>query len=106
MTLRPYGRWFITQPAREAPRQIWRSAARRASDTYRRGMARTVRVTIRVTPEQRALIAAGAALAGQSISAFLRTAALERADRLIAAETATARRARSFSHGRWRGRKT
>ena len=48
------------------------------------GMARTERITARVNPEQRARIATGAALAGQSISAFLRTAALEHAERLIA----------------------
>jgi uncharacterized protein (DUF1778 family) len=37
-----------------------------------------------MTSEQRALIAKGASLAGESISAFLRTAALERAERLLA----------------------
>lgn len=47
-------------------------------------MARTERITARVTPEQRAHIIRGAALAGQSISAFLRTAALQRAERVIA----------------------
>ncbi len=47
-------------------------------------MAYTERITARVTPEQRARIAFGAALAGQSISAFLRTAALEHAERVIA----------------------
>lgn len=47
-------------------------------------MARTERITVRVTPEQRERIATGAALAGQSISAFLRTAALEHAERVIA----------------------
>jgi uncharacterized protein (DUF1778 family) len=46
-------------------------------------MARTVRITARVTPEERARIAMGAALAGQSLSAFLRTAALEEADRIL-----------------------
>jgi uncharacterized protein (DUF1778 family) len=47
-------------------------------------MARTERITAGVTPEQRARIATGAALARQSISAFLRTAALERAEHVIA----------------------
>jgi uncharacterized protein (DUF1778 family) len=37
-------------------------------------MARTERITARVTPEQRARIAKGAALAGQSMSAFVRPA--------------------------------
>jgi len=46
-------------------------------------MTRTVRITARVTPEERARIAMGAALAGQSLSAFLRTAALEEADRIL-----------------------
>jgi len=48
------------------------------------GVAYTERITARVTSEQRARIAIGAALACQSISAFLRTAALERAERVIA----------------------
>lgn len=47
-------------------------------------MARTERITARVTPEQRARISRGAALAGQSISAFVRTAVLEHAERVIA----------------------
>lgn len=63
---------------------MWRSATHSAFGAYGRGMARTERITARVTPEERARIATGAALAGQSISAFLRTAALERAERLIA----------------------
>ncbi len=46
-------------------------------------MARSERITVRVTPEQRALIVTAAALAGKSISAFLRTAALERADSIL-----------------------
>lgn len=44
----------------------------------------TVRITARVTPEERARIAMGTVLAGQSLSAFLRTAALEHAERVIA----------------------
>jgi uncharacterized protein (DUF1778 family) len=44
-----------------------------------------------VTPEERARITTGAALAGQSISAFLRAAALERAKRLIAQRNHLAR---------------
>ncbi|HEU4703610.1 MAG TPA: DUF1778 domain-containing protein [Conexibacter sp.] len=44
---------------------------------------RTERISARVTSEQRARIARGAALAGQSISAFLRTAALEHAEHII-----------------------
>ncbi len=62
---------------------MWRSATRSATSAYRRRMAYTERITVRVTPEQRARIATGAALAGQSISALLRTAALERADQLL-----------------------
>lgn len=54
-------------------------------------MARTERITARVTPEQRARIALGAALAGQSISAFVRTAALEHAERVIAQSNLTAK---------------
>ncbi len=54
-------------------------------------MAYTERITARVTPEQRALIAMGAALAGQSISAFLRAAALEHAERVIAQRDLTAK---------------
>jgi uncharacterized protein (DUF1778 family) len=46
-------------------------------------VACTERITVRVTAEQRALVATGAALAGQSISAFVRTAALEAADRVL-----------------------
>ena len=46
-------------------------------------MARTERISVRVTPEQRARIAMGAALAGESISTFMRRAALEHAGRLI-----------------------
>jgi uncharacterized protein (DUF1778 family) len=46
-------------------------------------MAYTERITVRVTPEQRARIAMGAALAGESISAFMRRAALEEADRIL-----------------------
>jgi uncharacterized protein (DUF1778 family) len=63
---------------------MWRPATRPAAGAYGRNMAYTERITARVTPEQRARIAMGAALAGQSISAFLRTAALKRAERLIA----------------------
>ena len=47
-------------------------------------MAYTTRITARVTPEQRARIARGAALSGRSISGFVRTAALEQAERVIA----------------------
>jgi uncharacterized protein (DUF1778 family) len=61
-----------------------RSATRAATSAYRRRIARTERITARVTPEQHALIATRAALAGQSISAFVRTAALEHAERIIA----------------------
>jgi uncharacterized protein (DUF1778 family) len=53
-------------------------------------MADTERIAIRVTPEERALIATGAALAGQSISAFLRTAALGRAERILGSRDLTA----------------
>lgn len=64
---------------------MWRPATQSAAGAYRRqGMARTERITARVTPEQRARIATGAALAGQSVSAFLRRAALEHAERIIA----------------------
>ena len=66
------------------PRRMWSPATRSATGAYGRRMARTERITVRVTSEERALIAAGAALAGKSISAFLRTAALESAERLIA----------------------
>jgi uncharacterized protein (DUF1778 family) len=54
-------------------------------------VAYTERITARVTPEQRARIATGAALAGQSISAVLRTAALERAERVRAQSDLPAR---------------
>lgn len=64
--------------------RIWRPATPRATGTYRHRMARTERITARVTPEQRARIVASAALAGQSISTFVRTAALEHAERVIA----------------------
>ena len=62
---------------------MWRSATRPASGAYRGRMAYTERITVRVTPEQRARIAMGAALAGESISAFMRRAALEEADRIL-----------------------
>jgi uncharacterized protein (DUF1778 family) len=64
---------------------MWRPATQSAAGAYgRKAMAYTTRITVRVTPEQRARIAMGAALAGQPISAFMRTAALESAERVIA----------------------
>lgn len=65
------------------PRRIWRPATRHAAGAYGPGMARTARITVRVTAEQRALIATAAALVGESVSAFIGTAALERADRVL-----------------------
>jgi uncharacterized protein (DUF1778 family) len=47
-------------------------------------MARTERITVRASSEERALIATAAAPAGESVSTFLRTAALERAERVFA----------------------
>lgn len=47
-------------------------------------MAYSERITARVTPEQHARIVAAAALTGESISAFVRNAALEHAERIIA----------------------
>ena len=63
----------------------WRSATRRLSARLpSSAMARTERITVRMTSEQRALIATGAALVGESLSAFMRTAALESADHTLA----------------------
>jgi mobilization protein NikA len=62
---------------------MWRPATRPFGPRLSWRMAYTERITVRVTPEQRARIATGAALAGQSISAFLRTAALEAANRVL-----------------------
>jgi uncharacterized protein (DUF1778 family) len=47
-------------------------------------MAHTERITVRMTSEQRTLIVTAAALVGESLAAFMRTAALERADRILA----------------------
>lgn len=62
---------------------MWRSATGSPTGAYCARMPRTERISIRVTPEERARIAMGAALAGESISAFLRRAALEEADRIL-----------------------
>jgi uncharacterized protein (DUF1778 family) len=50
---------------------------------------RTQRVEARVAPRDRARIDKAAALEGQSVSAFIVTAAAEKADQVIAARTTT-----------------
>jgi uncharacterized protein (DUF1778 family) len=50
---------------------------------------RTERIEARVAPRDRARIDKAAALEGQSVSAFMVTAATEKADQVIATRTAT-----------------
>ncbi len=50
---------------------------------------RTERIEARVAPRDRARIGRAAALEGQSVSAFMVTAAAEKADQVIAARTTT-----------------
>lgn len=50
---------------------------------------RTERIEARVAPRDRARIDRAAALEGQSVSAFMVTAAAEKADQVIAARTTT-----------------
>jgi uncharacterized protein (DUF1778 family) len=51
---------------------------------------RTERIEARISPRDRARIAKAAVLEGQSVSAFMATAAAERAAQVIAARTTTA----------------
>ncbi len=50
---------------------------------------KTERVEARLSPDQRSRIEQAAEFAGESMSAFMVSAAVERADELIAAQTAT-----------------
>jgi len=52
--------------------------------------AKTERIEARVAPRDRARIDRAAALEGQSVSAFMVTAAAEKADEVLAARTSTA----------------
>ncbi|MDR3068521.1 MAG: DUF1778 domain-containing protein [Cellulomonas sp.] len=52
-------------------------------------MSATARLEFRVTPHDKALIERAAALAGEPVTAFARTAAEERAERILAEHAVT-----------------